>query len=179
MAENTTTFRVQGAEGPWGDNSRVLIHGFASLYQRGMNGEIMLERMGPFVPPMTFPSQLGPVVSDSLKRELEASGLTGLTFRPVIKKHIARSRWHEWDWTAPKPRRYPRGREPANYVLTRPHSSESADEMGDLWETKLAEHDADLTRKPGSLEVLASARAKDFLEPRVGDWITFESLRAT
>ena len=176
MAEKTTIFRVQGAEGPWGDNSRILIHGFASLYQRGMNGEFMLQRMGPFVPPMTFPSQLGPVVTDALKRELEASDLTGITFHPVIKKHVARSRWQEWDWTAPRPKRYPRGREPANYVLTRAHSPESAEEMGDLWEIQLAEDDADLTKKPGSPEVLASARAKQFLEPRVGDWITFEPL---
>ncbi len=94
----------------------------------------------------------------------------------MIKKHIARSRWHEWDWTAPKPKRPPRGREPANYVLTRPHSVEASDEMGGLWELQLTENAADLTKNPGSSEVLASARAKDFLEPRVGDWITFEAV---
>jgi hypothetical protein len=176
MAGDMTTYQLKGAVGPWGENSTVLIHGLASLYERGMTGELLLERMGPFIPPMTLPSRLGPVVSDNLKRELEASGLTGFTFHPVIKKRIARSRWQEWDWTAAKPKRPPRGGLPENYILTRPHSVEASGEMGDLWELHLDEASADLSKRSQTQDVLASERAKAFLEPhvRVGHWIVFE-----
>ncbi|MCH8815776.1 MAG: hypothetical protein IH957_11930 [Chloroflexi bacterium] len=169
-----TAYRLKGAEGPWGEDSTVLIHGIASLYERGMNGELLLERMGPFIPPMTFPSRLGPVVSDALKRQLEGSDLSGFTFHPVIKKRIARSRWHQWDWTAPKPKRRPRGGLPENYILTRPHSVEASAEMGDLWQLRLDQITADLSMRPQTLEVILSKQAKQFLETRVGEWVVFE-----
>lgn len=175
MSTQTPIYRLKGAEGPWGEHSHVLFHGIASLYQRGFSGELLLERMGPFVPPVTLPSGVAVVVTDALKHDLEASDLTGFTLAPVIKKLIVRSRWHTWDLTAREPKRYPRGGKPENYILTRPHATDAAQEMGDLWELRPGDDaTADVFKRPNSSDVFVSERARQFLEPRAGDWLVFE-----
>jgi hypothetical protein len=94
---------------------------------------IQLERTGPYVPPISFS---GPdiVVTDAFRRQLESSGLIGLGFRPVIKKHIVRLDWRSWDLSANMPAEIPQGGEPGNYILAKPHSPNISDQMGDLWE---------------------------------------------
>jgi hypothetical protein len=173
MADGTT-YRIKPVEGPWGEYSAVLFHGIASWYQRGFSGELLVERMGPSVPAMTFPSGAGPVVTEGLKAEMEGSGLSGVTFLPVIKKHIVQSRYHEWDLAAREPKRFPRGGVAENYILTRPHSPEASEEMGPLWELRVGETAADLYRPAGCPDVLASVRTREFLQPRAGDWVSFE-----
>jgi len=172
--ESRTIYRLKGVEGPWGEYSRVIFHGMASLYQRGLSGELLLERMGPYIPPVTFPSGVV-VVTDHMKEQLEDSKLTGFSFRPAIKKLIVRSRWHEWDMTAPEPKRYPRGGRPENYILTRPHDPVSSEQMGDLWELLPGDDaSADVFRSGGASGVLVSESAKRFFESRAGDWLVFE-----
>lgn len=174
MSEHGTLYRLRPLEGPWGEYSAVLFHGIASWYQRGFSGELLVERMGPSIPPMTFPSGIGPVVTDDLKTRLESSGLTGLDYLPVIKKQVVQSRYDQWDRAAPQPKRLPRGGRPENYILTRPHSAEAAEEMGPLWELRLGSEPGDLYRPDGAQDVIASQRAKDFLEPLAGEFVSFE-----
>lgn len=175
MSDEGTIYRVKPVEGPWGEYSAVLFHGVASWFQRGVSGELLLERMGPSIPPLTFPSGLGPVLTDALKMRLEHSTLTGAAFLPVIKKHIVQSRYGQWDLTAPEPKRLPRGGRAENYILTRPHSPEAAEQMGPLWELRLGPDPADLYRPEGTADTFVSQRAKDFLQPLAGDWVTFEA----
>lgn len=175
MSPATSIYRLKGAEGPWGEYSQVLFHGIASLYQRGFSGELLLERMGPFIPPATLPSGVAVVVTDELKQQLDASGLTGFTLAPVIKKLIVRSRWHTWDLSAPEPKRDPRGGKPENYILTRPHAPDASEEMGDLWEVRPGDDaTADVFKRSNSSDVFVSDRAKEFLQQRAHDWLVFE-----
>lgn len=175
MSTQTSIYRLRGAEGPWGEYSQVLFHGIASLYQRGFSGELLLERMGPFIPPVTLPSGVAIVLTDGVRRDLEASGLTGFTFAPVIKKLIVRSRWHTWDLAAPEPKRYPRGGRPENYILTRPHAPDASEEMGDLWELRPGDDvTADVFKRPDSADVFVSDRAKQFFESHAAEWLVFE-----
>lgn len=175
MSTQTPIYLLKGADGPWGEYSRVLFHGIASLYLRGFSGELLLERMGPYIPPVTVPSGVAAVVTDELRRQLDSSGLTGFTYGPVIKKLIVRSRWQTWDLTAREPKRYPRGGKPENYILTRPHAPDIAEEMGDLWELRPGDDaTADIFKRPDSSAVFVSERAKQFLESRAGDWLVFE-----
>lgn len=168
-------YRVVPDDGPWGEYSLILIHGIASWYQRGFSGELLVERTGPFVPPMTFPSRLGPVVTDELKRELENSGLAGFSFLPVIKAHVARSRWHEWDIEAPEPARRPRSGKPEDYIAGRTHSEETSERIGDLWELRVEPVEgADFLRCPPAIDLYVTRRAREFLEPRCGRWVRFE-----
>lgn len=174
MSTGTAIYRLTGAPGPWGEYSAVLFHGIASLYQRGFSGELLLERMGPFIPPVTMPSGVAVIVTDALKQELDASDLTGLSFAPVIKKLIVRSRWHTWDLAAPEPKRYPRGSKPENYILTRPHAADAAEEMGDLWELRPDDDaTADVFKRADLPDVFVSDRAKQLFESRAGDWLVF------
>jgi hypothetical protein len=175
MNTESRIYELKGVDGPWGEYSRVIFHGMASLYQRGFSGELLLERMGPYVPPITFPSGVAVVVSDEIREALTSSSLTGFSFRQVIKKLIVRSRWHEWDLEAPEPKRYPRGGRPENYILTRPHDSETAEQMGDLWELLPGDDDtADVFRTAGSSGVCVSESARQVFEARAGDWLVFE-----
>lgn len=95
---------------------------------------IQLERTGPYIPPISFPGPGDVVVTDAFRRQMESSGLSGLRFQPVIKKHIAHVDWLRWDLSAEMPPEIPEGGEPESYILDRPHSPEISDQMGDLWE---------------------------------------------
>jgi hypothetical protein len=175
MNTESPTYELKGVDGPWGEYSRVIFHGMASLYRRGLSGELLLERMGPYVPPVTFPSGAAVVVTDGMREALIASDLTGFSFRPVIKKLIVRSRWHEWDLTAPEPKRYPRGGRPENYILTRPHDQDAAEQIGGLWELLPGDDDtADIFRRAGPSAVFVSERARRILEARAVEWLVFE-----
>ena len=69
---------------PWGDYGGILAHGMG---KRSDKGEFELERVGPFVPPISFPFG-AIIVTDAFKKELETSGLTGLAYRHVVKTRI-------------------------------------------------------------------------------------------
>lgn len=96
------------------------------------NGVLQLERTGPFVPDNSFPHPA--IFSDRCKCRLEASGFTGIEFRPVRKARIVRLDWHLWDKSAPEPAEYPEEGEPEGYILDRPHDAKLSDQIGDFWE---------------------------------------------
>ncbi len=184
------TFRV--AEAPWGAYGSILMNGMTSYLER-LEGLLQLERTGPFIPPISFPGIGNIVVIDDFKTALERSGLSGLTFQPVTKARIVRLEWELWDQSKQDPEFYPESGEPEDYILERPHSPETAEQMGILWELRLAEHAVFRGRseEPYSLWVLAdwdgtdlfrahssgynyaSERAKDWLEKAVPGLLEF------
>ena len=184
----------------WGDYYDILMHGMS--WHLGRKGNlIQLERTGPFMPPVSLPGVGDIVVTDAFRRELEASGLAGLHFQPVIKKLIVHLDWHTWDREADGPPEIPvPDGEPEDYVLGQPHSAAIARQIGQLWELSLnasamvrrikrtgAEDDIylltdswqgeDLFRAQGVLYNYATERAKDWLEQHVGEYVTFQEAR--
>jgi len=125
----TKLYVLRKNESPWGDYGDILIHG---MTDGPPGGTVVLERTGPFIPPITQPYG-AIVVTDAFRRELEGEGFTGFEFRGVVKKRIVKLAWEEWDRTADEPVRYPAGGEPENYVLGRKHNPAVAAWMGDLW----------------------------------------------
>ncbi len=191
-------FVLKRPEAPWGDYGSILMHGMTSHLPR-QEGLLQLERTGSFVPPISFPGAWDIVVTDEFKQLLDRSGLSGFTFQPVIKRHIVRLDWEQWDKARDEPDEYPETGEPEDYILARPHSPELAEQLGDLWEIALDEH-ADIERVhvgPGPFDEeiyliestwdgtdifwargirrqYVSERAKAWLERAAGQWVAFE-----
>lgn len=117
----------------WGSYGRILQHGMTGQSSR-VNGNLALERTGPYVPPITFPGLGDILLTEEARRLLASSDLAGFTFRPVEKKLIVPLRWELWDLSAPEPPIYPAGNEPERYILDQEHSNEIAAAMGDIWE---------------------------------------------
>jgi hypothetical protein len=186
-------YSLKRPELPWGDYSSILMHGMSCHLGRE-RGRIQLERNGPYVPPISFPGIGDIVVTDSFKRKLESSGLNGLRFQPVIKKHIVHLDWHLWDRSAEEPAEYPETGEPEDYILEQPHSQETSDSMGDLWEVVLetriiitrGQDGMGLAVEPWRGEDLFHARnvayncatekAKAWFEENAGDFVTFKEV---
>jgi hypothetical protein len=137
-----------------------------------------------------------------MRQRLLTSGLQGLSFYPVIKELIVESQWHNWDRDNPDGYELPEGPDgcdPEDYVLGHPHSQQTADRMGDLWEVRvdrIADAKSVNHRKPwdydicifGPFHVLqsidvfrsiqggwifVSARAKQWLEREDSEWLAF------
>jgi hypothetical protein len=121
----------------WAHFGYLLVNGM--LYETGKKKDLVhLGRTGPYVPPITQPWDSNVVIlTDICRRSLESSALGQFDFRPVVKYHIARYDWHVWDRHAPEPLEYPQSRQAGDYILSREHSAETAEEMGDLWEIVL------------------------------------------
>jgi len=174
------------------------------------DGLLVLLRTGPFIPPITFPGWpsfdsrgSGVVVVDSVRTALEDSGLTGLTFQPVLKGQIVWLPWHEWDLKAKQPHFRPPEGAPENYILEDTHSTKASDALGDLWELlpkavdwierhveRRQDHDpivrfrfvperCDNTDffciKPTAM-LLCSTQAKAWVECHWSDWVSFDAL---
>jgi hypothetical protein len=133
-------------EVPWGDYGAMLLSGMTAHLPR-KNGLLQLERPGPFVPPLSLTGINDIVVTDAFKKQLEGSGLSGFAFQPVIKARIVHLEWEKWDRTVEDPKEYPETGEPEDYILGRPHSPETAEQIGGLWELCLEEH-AEVERVP-------------------------------
>jgi hypothetical protein len=128
---NMAKFHIPKSCGhPWGDYYDILLNGMSCHLDR-TEGLIQLERTGPFVPPISFPGISDIVVTDAFRRQLEASGLSGLRFQPVIKRRIVRLDWHLWDSGVEEPAEYPADGEPESYILERSHSASTANQIGD------------------------------------------------
>ena len=123
-------YRFDAPNAPWGDYGDILIHGMTNCYELGTDSP-ELQRTGPFVPPISFPLACV-IVTDTVRRELQSSGLTGLAFVPAVKSVIVPVNWHEWDFSD-QPPFYPEEGEPESYILGRQHSPELARCMPDLW----------------------------------------------
>jgi len=121
---------------PWGDYGRILYAGIAACNH---DGQLELERTGPYVPPISIPGLDGIVVTNQFRCALESSSLTGFTFHPVLKKHIVRLPWDSWDKMASEPEYYPASGEPEDYLLRQRHDPLLAEQMGMLWDMNLAE----------------------------------------
>ncbi len=116
---------------PWGDYGNTLLVGYAFPSEDNAN-EIFIERAGPFVPPVyTWANML--LVSDSFKKKLEKSDLSGFRFQETIFKKIVHIDWMKWDLEAKEPKIYPSGGEPENYIAKRKHNTEVAEEMEAIW----------------------------------------------
>jgi hypothetical protein len=115
------------------------------------------------------------------------SGLIGLSFRPVIKKHIVEIDWTAWDLNAEEPLYYPDSGEPEDYILAGKHSDSIADGIGNLWELVTptrgtfnnetfidtdSQHDIFKAENRGY--ILVTEKAKHWIENNAGDWVTFE-----
>ena len=99
------------------------------------DGKISLERTGPYIPPITFP---GPIILTAEARTLlEASELSGFSFLPVVKAHIAELHWEDWDLNLTWPPQLPESGEPEDYVLAEPHSASASAALGEIWEVVL------------------------------------------
>lgn len=123
----------------WGDYGGVLLSGMTGRLPR-KGGFLQVERTGPFAPPISLSLVGDIVVTDTFKNQLITSSLSEFTFKPVVKARIVRLEWEKWDRTAEDPAEYPATGEPEDYILERPHSPETAQSIGDLWEVCLGKH---------------------------------------
>ncbi len=199
MTHKDKFYILEKQQHAWGDYYDSLMHGMSCHLGRD-GGIIQLERTGPFVPPISLPGINDIVITDAFRREMEASGLAGLRFQPVIKKLIVHSDWHTWDRRAEDPSEYPEGGEPENYILGQHHNVTTAQQMGELWELLLNEtaivyrakrictrndiylltgawQGEDLFRALGVGYIYATARAKGWLEEHAAEYVTFEEAR--
>jgi hypothetical protein len=172
-------YRLRGVYEPWGDYGNILISGLVGRDEE--SGLLVIHRTAPFVPPISVAGLHSPVVvTDSFRRELAASGLTGFGFQPVVKQRIVRLAWERWDRGATEPAEYPAEGEPENYVLGRQHDPELAEAIGPLWELLVESEDVALGQ-PDFLRdtryfssVYVSPAAQQWLAARVGEWLRFE-----
>ena len=177
----------------WGDYGETLVHGHGGI----VDGICRIERVGPFIPPITMPGY-EIVVSDSVRAELEESGLTGFSFIPVVKAKVVRLDWHQWDWQSSAPAIYPETGEPEDYIDEGDHCEVTAKALGDLWailvpEIARVERDRPIVESPDELHLLldttqgldlvgskdvryhyVSERAKDWLLSRFRPWVQFQ-----
>jgi hypothetical protein len=117
----------------WSDYGQILEHGMTAHLRRE-GGRLMLERTGPFIPPITLPG-IGDIVLTSSARELLlSSGLSGFDFRPVRKALVVELHWEQWDLDAEAPELYPESGEPEDYILGQPNSATASTALGELWE---------------------------------------------
>lgn len=197
MSDQTPNLYVLHSQSSrWGDYGDILITGMTSHLARD-NGLLQLERTGPFVPPIALTGVGEIVVTSGFKDALETSGLSGLCFQPVIKKHIVHLGWETWDSTALEPLEYPDTLEPEDYILLRSHDPDLANDMGDLWEISLGTHaqteresqmfkdripaiyllhsswdGTDWFHAEGVSRVYVSEKAKEWLEAVVPQWVS-------
>ena len=186
-------FRLDASDLPWGDYGRILAHGM-SMHLGRQNQLIQLERVGPSIPPITFPGAGDIVVTENFRAMLQVSGLTGFTFRPVIKRHIVELDWESWDFAAEEPDHYPESGEPEDYILEGEHSPEASAALGSLSELVLHKG-MDVERNGTKVRLLAetwdgtdffqakttrincvSQRARAWLERNFADYVAFKPL---
>jgi hypothetical protein len=174
----------------------MLIHGMSCHLPRE-HGLIQPERVGPFIPPMTAPGIVDVVLTQSLRAVLEGAGLSGLGFRPVVKRHIVELDWQFWDRSSPEPAEYPSTGEPEDYILSRPHAPNVADALGELWQLWPSHRGCVEQRPEGVTLIGPTAQGSDFvlaplgrndyvlvsefamkwLTGRVGEWVRFKEFR--
>ena len=196
----TQIFKIESKSiipGEWGDYGYILQHGMANHSPR-VDGRLALERTGPYIPPITLPGIGDVVVTSHARQQLESSGLTGFTFRPVEKVLTVELRWEKWDLTADEPPRFPDSGEPEDYILGQPSSPAIAAALGELWEVLVPEtatilrpqgivnsyeelrldlstwNGADLFRSSGYLAILFTERAREWFSNNWGKYVEFD-----
>lgn len=177
-----SVFQMRGGEPPWGDFGNILIRGMSRRLGRtdGGKGAIQLERTGPFVPPITFPSG-NLVVTDLMKIEMEKAGFRGVSFRRVVLAKVVELPWHTWDLKADNPPVLPEDGEPESYILDGVHSPSLAKQMGPLWEVEMVEGEKDdpavagndLFSGVGVRRTYVTQRARRWFEEYYPEWTSF------
>ena len=186
----------------WGDYGDILQHGMTAHSSR-IDGNLALERTGPYIPPITLPGIGDIILTTEARRLLESSGLTGFAFRPVEKKLIVELHWENWDLNDEQPPEYPESGEPEDYILGKQHNKTASDALGDLWEISVANiatilrpteivrsfrelridlrswNGADLIRGSGYGSMLFTDRAQEWFTGRWGEYIQFEPFPTT
>jgi hypothetical protein len=181
-----TIYQLSNRETNWGDYGDILVSGMTAHLER-YNDLLQLERTGPYVPPLVNSGLWDIVVTDKVKESLMVSGLVGISFKPVIKKHIVDLDWTTWNTNAEEPTYYPESGEPEDYILGREHSELLAERMGDLWELVIPTtgtfsngafipngKTADIFKADNKGYILVTEKGKDWIERNAGDWVTFE-----
>lgn len=195
---------LRAAPHAWGDYGKILVHGISNRRTpRDCSTEVLLRRGGPGVAPMTIPSPSDIIISSSLHAGIAASGLSGARFRPVRKVHVVRCKWSRHMEMMGSLPELPSSGEPED-LLDQPHDSLAEKELGDLWELVVDRYGIGssriVTRRPlryevhlaiergvapdffrpnALLQVAVSARAREWLEPRVGPEIEFQPVVVT
>lgn len=176
-------------EAPWGDYGHILMHGMAAHMPRA-GDKLRLERTGPFIPPISFPGIGDIVVTDRVRKALEAAEFVGIAFRPVVKARIVRLDWQRWNQTNDEPQFYPRTGEPEDYILGKRHSAELSRSLGRLWEllpttvvgtastrgwvVLRKRPRADLCRHRFRADSFVSERLRKWLDLNFGEWVCFD-----
>lgn len=183
LSAGGTWHRLRQSRMAWGDYGDILIHGMAGHLDRNAHGLAQLERTGPFVPPITLPALDVAAVTEDGRRQLDASGLTGFTYRPLTITKVVRLPWHEWDLDADEPAEYPVDGEPEGYLLNGPHDPALAGSVPDMFELVVAAYDSDTDIadgrdlvRIGPYMLLVSERAREWLEARWSRWIGFDTV---
>lgn len=188
---------LRAAAVPWGDYGRVLAHGISKRLARA-NGTMQLERTGPFVPPISFPTLGEVVVTAAFREALDASGLSGASYAAVAIVTAVTLRWETWDRTEPRPPVVPASGEPEDYVQPAEHDPDCARRIGTLWEidaptwgvgnrttlgfrkysynVDVRPNCPDFFRVEGLGFMLVSERARSWLAEAARDWVTFEAI---
>lgn len=127
----TPVFELRGVIAPWGDYGDVLLNGMISGHTYWGDETLSVERVGPFVPPISFPFGEA-LVTETLKSEI-AAVFPEIAFRRTAYGKVVRVDWRSWDLTAKEPQKYPAGGEPENYIEKRKHDPDLAANMPALW----------------------------------------------
>lgn len=177
----TKFFEIDVATTLWGDYGVILAHGVWGNNRFNEYGVLDLSkplkgmRTGPFVPDLTLGSQ-NLVIPDRSRHILEELGAT--RFRPAIVEKAVWIPWHEWDLSAPKPKKYPPGGEPFNYLDRLPDSDKARDAIGTLWEVEFGETAECRSVKTGKLSWRTELRTDTWkggdvfqaYDPRAQSW---------
>ncbi len=173
----------------WGDYGDILVSGDSDYRDGFRKGPLQLYRTAPFIPSISFPGIGSIVVTDKFKILLKNSGLTGYTFKKVIKKHIVQLEWEKWDSKTEDPPIFPKSGEPEDYIEERPHDPKLAQQFGDLWELCINDgidvkrgkdsitllrntwdgHDIFYARS--TLIIYLSEKGKNWFVDNVSDWV--------
>jgi len=179
-------YEVDNKEMPWGDYGSLLLSGMSNLNE---NNEKIIERTGPYLPPIYISGLWDLIVSDEVKSQLDISGLTGFELQKIKKGKIVDISWHKWRFESDDPEFYPKSGEPEDYIFEGEHSNMASDAVGNLWimnltkdgffvqeKLSLSEH-YDFFIPEGKGIVIVSEIARHWLESKLlTEWIVFKEL---
>jgi hypothetical protein len=185
-------YKLRHKETPWGDYSDILLTGMTAYLDR-REDLLQYQRTGPFQPDLTLTGYKDLLVTNSIKEKLELSDLKGISFKPVIKRHIVPVDWTNWDTSKEDPEFYPESGEPEGYILNLPHSQELADQMEDVWEVvvpisgtfkeddtfQVSNPDFDIMLPDNKYWFIVTEKAKRWLEQNSDGWIDFIEVKTS
>lgn len=178
-----------------------LVHG--SVRRNPATKQLELERIGPYAPPILFPSKGLILVSSSVKNNLVESHLTGVNFIAVVKKRVVHHAWRVGDpWVVTE---YKADEIPIlaahveqsarlDSIMNQPHSTVASAAIGDYWELKVQESSTherrnssgqyflsnitgklgDMFQPHGSESIYLSPEGHNWMSTTLGKWVDFE-----